>query len=1095
MIEQPLFVKDGPDFAYQRGMAATEGESGGFQVSVYRHYESSMRIVLCRIPRPLYSLNIYVPTVPSNDKGLPHTLEHLIFCGSQRYPSRGYLDALANCNLSTGTNAWTSDDHTCYTLSTASEEALANVLPVYLDHVLHPLLKDEQFVTEVYHYDATGKEQGVVFSEMVARENGEGDLFGINIGRLMNAQDSPYTFMSGGQTAAIAELTNAEIIEYHRKYYDASNITVVITGALSEGFTDVLQRLPRDIMKSAGHSSRAPIDCSLPPADQPRSKHVPFPSVDTDSGSVGFGWRGPPSSDAETVVAIEMLLDYLAETSSSPLKQRFVERPSPLASDIAVEVMGTVPSTVLLHFSGVPHPSSDEPAHDDDSESDGSGDESEEEEEEEEEDPDVPRLFEEGYFERLLIGELQRIHDSRFDGDDQAMQKLAERFRHSLALDMENKPDDLIQEMICIDIVNSHFSPHSQDSALSIGSRANIFEIVDRLASKPLEFWLDLLKTWMIDAPTYYVAMTPSATLGPQLENARREVEKRNEASIVDKEEHARAIARAVETSKVNIPASVRRTIPMPDLSRVTSLPHSQRLDVLTKAIGPASAVQLIWIESEFPEVILHIPNHVPNDLRPYMVLFQELLLCSDLLLPAGVIYDTEEDPTTQERRIAYTTVVERLAALTTSSESAIGFGNENFSCGWLEELFVLSINSPREKLNLAVRWLIQALMFAEFTAERILTVAQNLLSEINDWKRDGYLVAMTVITYFTAQDRPGKPRWMDKYISIFEQESVLKHIIEQAKAGNIESLVSKLNSIQDLLIASSGGFLTLAMPSNADAQSHVADFTREWDANLVQRSTTPVVTTEVVQSPFPYERSTRFPVLSKPQRLHIPMPSLQASYVQLAFKCDLYRTPSPGRDFDEELSELPSLDYYALGMLTNLLHRVDGPLYNAIRGKGYAYSVYFAQCIWVDMLMFICSSASDAPKAILEMRQLIADLDAGWDEYVSDFEINMTRSSMVFESTASQATPHDMMSKCVSSNIMGFESAVQSNRWRNTHLSALKKDDLRRVYDLYLRKFADPEYPAFTVVLTPPDTILPGELGEFEHQSLEGLFKPFTPN
>ncbi|KAJ2791603.1 hypothetical protein GGI18_001018, partial [Coemansia linderi] len=596
MIEQPLFVKDGPDFAYQRGMAATEGENGGFQVSIYRHYESSMRIVLCRIPRPLYSLNIYVPTVPSNDKGLPHTLEHLIFCGSQRYPSRGYLDALANCNLSTGTNAWTSDDHTCYTLSTASEEALANVLPVYLDHVLHPLLKDEQFVTEVYHYDATGKEQGVVFSEMVARENGEGDLFGINIGRLMNAQDSPYTFI------------------------------------------------------------------------------------------------------------------------------------------------------------------------------------------------------------------------------------------------------------------------------------------------KPLEFWLDLLKTWMIDAPTYHVAMTPSATLGPQLENARREVEKRNEASIVDKEEHARAIARAVETSKVNIPASVRRTIPMPDLSRVTSLPHSQRLDVLTKAIGPASAVQLIWIESEFPEVILHIPNHVPNDLRPYMVLFQELLLCSDLLLPAGVIYDTEEEPTTQERRIAYTTVVERLAALTTSSESAIGFGNENFSCGWLEELFVLSINSPREKLNLAVRWLIQALMFAEFTAERILTVAQNLLSEINDWKRDGYLVAMTVITYFTAQDRPGKPRWMDKYISIFEQESVLKHIIEQAKAGNIESLVSKLNSIQDLLIASSGGFLTLAMPSNADAQSHVADFTREWDANLVQRSTTPVVTTKVVQSPFPYERSTRFPVLSKPQRLHIPMPSLQASYVQLAF-------------------------------------------------------------------------------------------------------------------------------------------------------------------------------------------------------------------
>ncbi|KAJ2063335.1 hypothetical protein GGI17_001825 [Coemansia sp. S146] len=1099
MNEQPLFVRDGPDFAYQRGTAATPEEgSEGFRVSVYRHFESSMRIVLCRIPRPLYSLNIYVPTVSANDKGLPHTLEHLIFCGSQRYPSRGYLDALANCNLSTGTNAWTSDDHTCYTLSTASEEALANVLPVYLDHVLHPLLKDEQFVTEVYHYDTTGKEQGVVFSEMVARENGENDLFGINLDRLMFAPNSPYTYMSGGQTAAIAELTNAEIVEYHRKYYDANNITVVITGALSDEFADVLQRLPRDIVQSAGHSSRAPIDCSLPPADQPRSKHVPFPSVDTDTGSIGFGWRGPPSSDAETVTAIQMLLEYLADNSSSPLKQRFVERPSPLASDIAVEVTGTVPSTVILHFSGVPHPSSDEPTHDDadDHESDNSENEESENEDDNdgEEDPDIPHLFEEGYFERLLIDELQRIHDSRFDGDDQAMRKLAERFRHSLALDMENKPDDLIQEMICIDIVNAHFSAQSPGSSLfSIGSRANLFDIIDRLANKPLSFWLDMLKVWMIDAPTYHVAMTPSAMLGPQLENARREVEKQNETSIVDKVEHARAIAQAVETSKVNIPGSVKSTIPMPDLARVTSLPHSQRLDVLTKAIGPASVVQLIWFESEFPEVVLHIPVHeIPNDLRPYMVLFQELLLCSDLLLPAGVFYDTEEELTVKERRIAYTTVVERLAAVTTSSDSSIGFGNDSFSCSWLEDIFVLAINTPREKLKLAVRWMVQAFMFGDFTTERILTVAQNLLSEINDWKRDGDLIAMSVVTYFTAQERPSQPRWMDKCISIFEQESVLKHIIDQVKAGNTEGVVAKLDSIQDLLICGSGGFLTLGMPTNGDAQSYVADFTREWDANMVKRNTKQVVITDVGKSPFPYPRSTRFPELSKPQQLHIPMPSLQASCVQLAFKCDLYRAPSSDRDFDEELGELPALDYYALSMLTNLLHRVDGPLYNAIRGKGYAYSTYFVQCVWVDMVMFICSSASDAPKAILEMRQLMADLDAGWDDYVSDFEINMTRSSMVFENTASQATPHDMMASCVTSNIFGFKSAVQSNRWRNTHLSALKKDDLRRVYDLYLRRFADPEYPAFTVVLTPPDTVLPDELGEFECLTLESLFKPF---
>ncbi|KAJ2465732.1 hypothetical protein GGI02_004606, partial [Coemansia sp. RSA 2322] len=665
---QPLFVKDGPDFTVQRGSAP---ESDGYPVSVYRHFESNMRIVLCRIPRPLYSLNVYVPTVAANDKGLPHTLEHLVFCGSKRYPSRGYLDALANCNLSTGTNAWTADDHTCYTLSTASEEALANVLPVYLDHILHPLLKDEHFVTEVYHYDTTGKEQGVVFSEMVARENGENDLFGINLDRLMFPPNSPYTYMSGGHTAAIAQLTNAEIVEYHRKYYDANNLTLVITGDLSDGFTEVLQRLPRDLVQSAGHSSRSPIDCSLPPVDQPQCRHVPFPSVDTDTGSVGFGWRGPPSSDAETVVAVTMLLEYLGDNPSSPLKQRFVERPLPLASDVSIEVTDTIPSTIVMHFSGVPHVGPDDLAHhsdvedhDDhegDAESEGEGDD--DDGDVEPEDPDIPHLFEDGYFKRLLVEELQRVYDSRFDGDDLAMQKLAERFRHHVALDMENKPDDMIQEMLCVDIVNAHFSQKCL-GAFSIGSRARSFDIIESLGSQPLAYWLDVLKVWLIDTPVYYVAMTPSAVLGRQLESARKEVEVANEARILDKVEHAKAIALAVEATKVNLSDGTKSNIPLPDLTRVTSIPHSQRVDVLPKAIGPAAAVQLVWLESEFPEVVLHIPLcHVSDELRPYLVLFQELLLCSDMLLPSGSLYDTAKEPTAEELHVGYTTVVDRLAA------------------------------------------------------------------------------------------------------------------------------------------------------------------------------------------------------------------------------------------------------------------------------------------------------------------------------------------------------------------------------------------------------------------------------------------------
>jgi len=53
---------------------------------------------------------------------------------------QGVLDLLANRCLASGTNAWTDTDHTCYTMTTAGNVGFLNLLPVYLDHILYPLL-------------------------------------------------------------------------------------------------------------------------------------------------------------------------------------------------------------------------------------------------------------------------------------------------------------------------------------------------------------------------------------------------------------------------------------------------------------------------------------------------------------------------------------------------------------------------------------------------------------------------------------------------------------------------------------------------------------------------------------------------------------------------------------------------------------------------------------------------------------------------------------------------------------------------------------------------------------------------------------------
>lgn len=55
---------------------------------------------------------------------------------------------MANRCLASRTNAWTDTDHTCYTVYTAGSSGFINILPVYMDHILFPTLREEDFLTE-----------------------------------------------------------------------------------------------------------------------------------------------------------------------------------------------------------------------------------------------------------------------------------------------------------------------------------------------------------------------------------------------------------------------------------------------------------------------------------------------------------------------------------------------------------------------------------------------------------------------------------------------------------------------------------------------------------------------------------------------------------------------------------------------------------------------------------------------------------------------------------------------------------------------------------------------------------------------------------
>lgn len=89
---------------------------------------------------------IIFKTIPNNDKGTPHILEHLACCGGEKYPVRDPFMKMLKRSLNTYMNAWTGPDFTAYPFSTQNKKDFKNLMSVYMDISMKALLKKTDFL-------------------------------------------------------------------------------------------------------------------------------------------------------------------------------------------------------------------------------------------------------------------------------------------------------------------------------------------------------------------------------------------------------------------------------------------------------------------------------------------------------------------------------------------------------------------------------------------------------------------------------------------------------------------------------------------------------------------------------------------------------------------------------------------------------------------------------------------------------------------------------------------------------------------------------------------------------------------------------------
>merc|ERR1719300_701974 len=160
-----------------------------------------------------------------------------------------------------------------------------------MDHILFPLLREEDFTTEVHHITGSGEDAGVVYSEMQAKENRPGTLLYLELDKLIYpGTNISYHVETGGKLKNLRESTTIKKVrDYHQKYYRPDNMYLIVTGNIEkEDLFAALEPVEAKIMSKANYSSEfdKPFQRNLPELTENVTETYQYPAEDELFGKV-----------------------------------------------------------------------------------------------------------------------------------------------------------------------------------------------------------------------------------------------------------------------------------------------------------------------------------------------------------------------------------------------------------------------------------------------------------------------------------------------------------------------------------------------------------------------------------------------------------------------------------------------------------------------------------------------------------------------------------------------------------------------------------------------------------------------------------------
>jgi presequence protease len=292
------------------------------------HEKSGARLLKIAAADPNKLFNITFKTIPEDDCGTPHILEHSVLNGSKSFPVKSPFDILLKGSLHTFLNAMTSQDHTSYPVASMNETDYFNLMHVYLDAVFKPLmLEDDRILKqEGWHYELPSEEapltiKGVVYNEMKGTFSNPLYLLYHLTGKHL-FPDNAYGFSSGGHPEAIPLLSQEKFAAFHRKYYHPSNSYILLYG--DADLHKELEFIDKGYLSDfSGKDAKLDIPLQAPSGELKvinETYPVAEDSPVADNTYLSISYVANENTDRMTTMAMDLLVHALVIHESAPLR-------------------------------------------------------------------------------------------------------------------------------------------------------------------------------------------------------------------------------------------------------------------------------------------------------------------------------------------------------------------------------------------------------------------------------------------------------------------------------------------------------------------------------------------------------------------------------------------------------------------------------------------------------------------------------------------------------------------------------------------------------------------------------------------------------